>query len=120
MSNETDTTDEQNNVVQMFEDIEFAEHPDGSPLFEHVYTNDPRNPMLPRLFHFLHDAMYKNKVGIMHAYNSKSKQVHTLIVGVEVRDDQVYTMPIAKILTAEEQENYHAPDGQGNWLGLDE
>lgn len=116
-----DTKKEESNVVQMFEDMQTAEHPDGGELYEHIYTNDLKNPMLPRLFHFLYDAVFNNKVGVMHAYNKKTEQVQTLIVGVEEGEDGgIICLPIAKILTAEEQDNYCAPDGRGNFIGLND
>lgn len=120
MSDDKEIPEEtKSNVVQMFEELKPAEHPDGGDLYEYIYTNDPHNPMLPKLFHFIYDAVFNNKVGVMHALHGPSNQVHTLIVGVEFdADGNVMCLPIAKVLTSEEQDNYHAPDGLGNFLGI--
>lgn len=122
MSDETNngSGEPKSNVVQMFEELQAAQHPDGKDLYEYIYTNDHANPMLPRLFHFLYDAVFNNKVGVMHAYNKATKQVQTLIIGVELDENgNPMCLPLAKILTAEEQENYLAPNGFGGFIGLD-
>lgn len=122
MSDEVKTPEDvkESNVVQLFEDLKPAEHPDGLELTEYVYTNDLQNPMLPRMFHFLYDATFKNKIGVMHALNKETKKVHTIIVGVEITEDgMVACMPIAKVLTAEEQDQYCAPDGMGGFVGYE-
>lgn len=118
-------TDEDKDVgvidtVPTLEEIPEAVHPDGEPLMEYVYTNDHKNPMLPQLFHFLYQATFDNKVGVMHALNRETKKVHTLIVGVEtLPDGQIMCVPVAKLLTAEEQNLYCAPDGVGGYVGYE-
>lgn len=112
--------DEKNNVVPLFKEIEPAEHPDGGELEEFIYTNDPNNPMLPRLFHFLYDTVFKNKLGVMHALNKETMKVSTLIVGVETAEDgTIMCLPMAKLLTAEEQELFCAPNGMGGFVGYE-
>lgn len=108
-----------NDVVETVEgEFPVAEHPDGMEMQEYIYTNDPANPMIGRLFHFIYDAAFKNKLGVMHALNPETKKVHTLLVGVEQDGEgNIMCLPLAKILTAEEQDMYCAPDGVGGYVG---
>lgn len=116
-----DKDDKNTNVIQMFEELVAAEHPDGKELSELIFTNDVKNPGLPRLFHFIYDAVFNNKVGVMHALNAETKMVETLIVGVDYDEEgNLMCLPIAKVLTDEQQGFYHAPDGYGNWIGYED
>jgi hypothetical protein len=92
-----------------------ANAPEGMEMEEWVFTNDKTNPMVRQLFHLLYESAFKNKLGVMHAKLKDKDEVHTLIVGVEYTDEGVITWPIAKILTEEQQSEYLAPDGNGNY-----
>lgn len=106
-------------VVEV-EEIPVAEHPDGNPIEVHIFTNDHKNPMLPQLFNFVYNAAFKNKLGVMHALNKETKKVHTLLIGVDYTPDgELVCLPMAKLLTAEEQELYFAPDGVGGFIGYE-
>lgn len=95
-----------------------AQHPEGIEMTEWVFVNDKTNPAPRQIFHMFYDGAFKNKLGIMHAKLKDSDQVHTVIVGVEVNEQGAFCFPLAKILTAEEQANYLAPDGHGNWVAV--
>jgi hypothetical protein len=82
---------------------------------EWVFTNDKTNPMVRQLFHLLYTSVFKNKLGVMHAKLKDKDEVHTLIVGVEYTPEGLVTWPIAKILTEDQQLEYLAPDGNGNY-----
>ena len=117
---ENDNKDFVDDVLAMLPEgkVREAEHPEGIEMEEWTFTNDKTNPAIRQMFHLLHQSTFKNKLGIMHAKLKEKDEVHTLIVGVEVTDDgQVFTFPIAKVLTEAEQNNYLAPDGKGGFLG---
>lgn len=119
---ELDTNELPDNVIPLFPD-EVPEIQDqlGNEMTEWVWTNDKRNPMLRQLVRMLYYSAFENKLGLMHAKVKGKDQVHTLIVGVEVNENnECVTWPIAKILTEAEQDMYLAPDGEGNYIGDDE
>jgi hypothetical protein len=107
------------NVIEMFPqgEVQESEHPGGIEMQEWCFTNDKTNPAIRQLFHIFHESVFRNKLGVMHAKPKDGGPIQTLIVGVEVVDGQVLTFPLAKLLTAEEQDNYLAPDGEGGFLG---
>lgn len=94
-----------------------ATHPAGLPMAEWVFTNDKTNPHIRQQFHMFMDATFANMIGLMHAKNSKTDEVHTLLVGVENSEEGVVTYPLARILLPEEQNLYLAPDGNGGYIG---
>lgn len=117
-----DNKDFADNVLDMFPQggVQEAEHPGGIEMQEWCFTNDKTNPAIRQLFHLLHESVFRNKLGIMHAKLKGKDEVHTLIVGVEMVDGQALTFPLAKILLPEEQDEYMAPDGEGNFIGQDD
>lgn len=103
--------------------VKEAELPEGVELEldEWVFTNDKANPMPRQMFHLIMESAFKNKLGIMHAYHAPTKTVHTLLVGIEHHPEHgVMTYPLAKVLSEEDVNCYHAPDGNGNYMGLTE
>lgn len=92
--------------------------PDGKPLVEHVYTNDPANPYPSMIFRMVHEAAYKNLLGVMHALDKDTGKVVTLIVGMEPTKQGTHMWPLAKILTEEEYAKYLAPDGDGGYSSV--
>lgn len=104
------------NVVDMFDKIQEAKHPDGLEMDEWVFVNEKENLAPRQLFHLLYESVFKNKLGIMNALNTSDGRVYTLIVGVEQTEEGTVTWPIAKLLTEYEQNLYKAPDGHGNYL----
>lgn len=121
MSNENQAKELVQEVEQLLQkEPEPIISPEGVEMEEWVFVNDKTNPGPRHLFHLLYESVFRNKLGVMHAYNTKDNKVHTVIVGVEVHPEKgVLTWPIAKLLTEEEQGNYKAPDGNGNWIGGD-
>ena len=107
---------EGDNVVQLFPEIELAEHPAGIEMTEWAFSNDKENPHIQHLFHMLYNATFRNKIGVMHALDTKTEKVVTLIVGVEKTDEGIITWPLARVLTEDEQGNYKAPTGTGDFL----
>lgn len=97
--------------------IEEAVVPEGNEgeFIEWSFSNDKENAAIRQLFHMLYQSVFSNKLGVMHCKRKDSDVVETIIVGVEQTPDGLATWPLAKLLTEEEQENYMAPDGHGNW-----
>lgn len=94
-----------------------AEVPEGTEMTEWTFSNDKTNHAIRQLFHMLHQSVFVNKLGVMHAKRKDSDLIETLIVGVEVLENgSIATWPIAKLLTEEEQEQYLAPDGSGGYI----
>lgn len=91
-------------------------HPDGLEMDEWVFVNEKENLAPRQLFHMLYESVFKNKLGVMNALNTTDGKVYTLIVGVEQTKDGVVTWPLAKLLTEQEQDQYKAPTGDGNYL----
>lgn len=119
----SDNKDFVDNVIELFPEgnVQESEHPAGIEMQEWCFTNDKTNPAIRQLFHVLHESVFKNKLGVMHAKFKGKPEVHTLIVGVEVLPTgEVLTFPLAKLLTADEQDSYMAPDGEGNYLGTED
>lgn len=83
-----------------------------------IFTNDSQNPMIQQLFHLFYDSVFQNKIGLMHALHAPTKEVHTILVGVDTDEaGGIVTWPIAKILTEDQQGEYKAPDGHGQFIG---
>lgn len=116
-------TDTEDQVLDLaLGNVKEAELPEGVDLEldEWVFTNDKANPMPRQMFHILMESAFKNKLGVMHAYHAPSETIHTLIVGLEMHPEHgVMTYPLAKVLVESDLEGYHAPDGQGGYVGLD-
>lgn len=93
-----------------------AEHPAGIEMTEWIFTNDKTNEAIRQLFHGFYNGAFANKIGLMHAYNSETENVETIIVGVENGEDGVKLFPLAKVLDGEEIAVYKAPDGNGGYL----
>lgn len=98
-------------------EVHVSEHPAGIPMVEWVFTNDKTNPHVRQQFHLYMSATFQNSIGLMHAKNKDTDEIHTLIVGVENGDDGIVTYPLARILLPEEQNLYLAPDGEGGYIG---
>ena len=120
MSAENTTNNEPTDLDMMLEtasgEVKESEHPDGKEMIEWTFSNDKTNPHIRQLFHLLMNSAFFNKLGVMHAKVKDQDEVHTLIVGVQVTENGTATWPIAKLLTEEEQSNYMAPDGNGNYI----
>lgn len=93
-----------------------AETPEGVEMTEWTFSNDKGNQAIRQLFHMLHQSVYVNKLGIMHAKQRDTDVIETILVGVEVTDAGIATWPIAKLLTEAEQNMYMAPDGVGGYI----
>lgn len=95
-----------------------AEHPEGREVLEWLFTNDKTNPAIVNVFRIFHQVAYSNLLGVMHAKVKGEDKIHTLLVGVDVKEDgSIDTWPLAKVLTPEEQANYLSPDGEGGYIG---
>ena len=74
---------------------------------EYVFTTDTSNHAIRQLFHMFYSAVFANKIGIMHATNTETGEIETVLVGLERTDaENIATWPIARILTEEEQQKY--------------
>ena len=108
------------NVIPLFpEELPPVEDGQGLEMEEWVFTNDKTNPAIRQLYRMIHYSIFENKIGLMHCKVRGEDKVHTVIVGVENTPDGLVTWPLAKILTEEEQNEYLAPDGEGNYIGED-
>ena len=88
----------------------------GIELVEYIFTNDPTNPFPQQVLHLLYESVFKNLVGIMHAKHKVTGDIHTLLVGLEKTEDgQINTYPMARVLSADEHNEYLAPDGKGGY-----
>lgn len=98
-------------------DIEEAEHPGGIEMTEWAFSNDKTNKHILQMFHMFYNAVFANKLGVMHArVKGTEDEIHTILVGIEVREDgSVVTYPLAKVFDAAEQSKYEAPTGDGNY-----
>lgn len=96
-------------------DVTEAEHPTGLEMAEWVFTNDKTNPAIRNLFHIFYTSVFMNKLGLMTALHEPTGVIHTLIVGVDTKGDEVITWPLARVLTEDEQSTYKAPTGDGNY-----
>ena len=118
---EKDNEEIKSNVVPLFPDaLPDTQDPEGHYMDEFTFSNDKQNPMLTQLFRMFYASVFKNKIGLMHAKVRGKDEVHTIMVGVEITPDGIITWPLAKILTEQEQDMYIAPDGEGNYVGVDE
>lgn len=99
-------------------DVNEAEHPGGIEMSEWCFTNDKTNPHIRQLFHMFYNSVFANKLGIMHARVKGTEDVHTIIVGVEVLPEGagVITYPLARLLGPDEQNQYEAPTGDGDYI----
>ena len=89
----------------------------GVEMDEWCFTNDKSNPAIRHLFRMFYESVMSNKIGVMHALNTETNKIETIIVGIELSPaKEVMTWPIAKVLTEEQQGCYKAPDGSGNYL----
>lgn len=94
-----------------------TEHPGGLEMNEWVFTNDKTNPHIRQQFHALMDAAFANVLGVMHAKDKDTGDIHTLLVMVESRGEEgVVTYPMAQLLKMEDMDRYLAPDGSGGYL----
>jgi hypothetical protein len=113
MENTMDIHEE--NLALASGDVQLAEAPESVKNFtEWCFTNDKTNPAIRQMFHAFYQGAFKNKLGLMHA-KDKDGKVHTLIVGVEIQPDGVFTYPLARCLEEDEINNFSAPDGEGGW-----
>jgi len=106
-------------LIDFDEAVPEAESPDGIELIEWIYTNDKANPAPIMLFRVLHQAAFKNKLGIMHALDKETGKIETVLVGIEHTKEGTAMWPLAKILSEGEHERYLAPDGDGGYSGAD-
>lgn len=83
------------------------------------FTNKPDTPYLDSLFMMFHHGAFSNKIGIMEAWNLETEQEETILVGVEIDErGKPDCYPIAKVLRAEDVQNYLAPNGDGGYFDL--
>lgn len=81
------------------------------------FSNKEESPFLDGLFMMFHHAAMSNKLGIMDAWNLKTEQEETILVGIELdADGKPDCYPIAKVLRAEDVGDYLAPNGQGGYF----
>jgi hypothetical protein len=114
MTNET--LDMEADVIPALPDIAEAEHPAGIEMTEWTFSNDKSNMAIRQLFHGFYNGVFANKLGLMHALNTETENVETIIVGVENGPDGVKLFPLAKVLDGDELSIYKAPDGNGGFV----
>lgn len=116
------TEEEINEILEVANgNVKEAQPPEGVEMVEWIYSNDKsdKNP-IRQLFHLFYDGVFKNRIGLMHCLNTETKEIDTVIVGIQTTDKGVGTWPLARVLTEDEQGKYLAPDGHGSYLGLQE
>lgn len=84
-----------------------------------VLSNDPQKWKFDLLEMFLQGAIY-NQIGYMDALNKNTGVTERLLVGIEPNANGTFsTYPLARLLEADEINNYIAPDGKGGWDELE-
>lgn len=98
-----------------------AEGPADTQFNLNVFTNDPTNPIAIKQLEMLYRAVLSSRVGLMHAKNTVTGKVETILVGLEKDPvEGLLTYPIARLLTEEDQNVYQPPDGHGNYISFNE
>jgi len=81
------------------------------------FTNNEDSPYLDTVLGMFYEGAFANTVGIMEAFNVKTSEVETILVGVSAdRDGKPECYPIAVILGAEHVPNYLMPNGKGGYF----
>lgn len=105
-------TDEINNTDEAFEPEEHEEH---QPIL-FKFTNKEESPWLDSVLAMFYDGVFRNRIGIMDAWNLDTEQEETVLVGIELDEDgKPDCFPLAKLLRAEDVKNYLSPDGKGEF-----
>lgn len=105
------------NVIDLPPQTEMPAATEAFELVEYIFTNNKESPFPKNLLHLFYEGCFTNTVGIMEAKNKLTGNVELLLVGLEKAEDGINTYPMARILSLEEQDNYLAPDGYGNYPG---
>lgn len=93
-----------------------AEGPAETKFNLHVFTNDKGNPFAIKQLELFYQCVLASKVGLMHAKNSETGAIETLLVGVEQGPNGIISYPLAKILDETDLNLYLPPDGDGGYL----
>jgi hypothetical protein len=94
-----------------------AEGPiEGTKFNLHVFTNDKQNPLAIKQLEMFYQATLGSRIGLMHAKNTATGKIDTLLVGVDYAEDGVNTYPLAKLLGEEDMNVYLPPDGEGGYI----
>lgn len=116
-------SNDNSNVINLMErlvkgEVVAAEQPEEmDTMIEWAFTNDKTNPAVRQIFHTLYQSVFSNTLGVMHALNTETDLIETLIVGLSRDEDgNIATWPIARVIPEAEQGKYKAPDGNGNWV----
>lgn len=81
------------------------------------FTNKDDSPYLDTLLQMFYEGAFGNTIGIMEAFNLKTQEEETILVGVSVDEDgKPECFPIAKLMSAEDVPNYLSPDGMGGFF----
>lgn len=94
-----------------------AEGPiEGTKFNLNIFTNDKQNPFAVKQLEMIYQAMLGSRIGLMHAKNTLTNKIETLLVGVDHVDGGINTYPLAKLLTEEDMNIYLPPDGEGGYI----
>ncbi len=80
------------------------------------FTNQAESGELDNLLAMFYQGVMHNDVGIMTAWNIEKGEEELILVGVSLDEDgKADCFPIAKCLTAQDVNNYLAPNGKGDY-----
>lgn len=117
MNTTDETTSSDKNEVTGNIDEAFGpeQHEEHTPIL-FKFTNKEESPWLDSVLAMFYDGVFRNRVGIMDAYNLESGEEETLLVGIELDEDgKADCFPLCKLLRAEDVKNYLSPDGKGGF-----
>lgn len=81
------------------------------------FTNQEESSYLDSLLVMFYQGVYDNQLGIMQAFNIQTEGEELILVGVAADENgKPVCFPIAKVLAAEDVQNYLSPNGKGGWF----
>lgn len=110
--NNTDTDTVSENTDEAFGQDHVEEH---QPIL-FKFTNKEESPWLDSVLAMFYDGVFRNRVGIMDAWNLETEQEETVLVGIELDENgKPDCFPLAKLMRAEDVKNFLSPDGKGGY-----
>lgn len=104
-------------MTDEIKDEAFAEeeHEEHQPIL-FKFTNKEESPWLDSVLAMFYDGVFRNRIGIMDAWNLETEQEETILVGIELDEEgKPDCFPLAKLLRAEDVKNFLSPDGKGGY-----
>lgn len=88
---------------------------ESTPIVLNVLSNDPSEYKYS-LLQMFYDGAFLNQIGYMDAKHKTTGEIHRVLVGMQPNDKgSVDAFPIARLLEADEVQQYLAPDSKGGY-----